>query len=78
MISLPRAFCQSCRVAYKPVENGIVLAAKLETGRTYYKVHSDMHECPSCGNRIYAGFGMPIESFNVNFGRIETDQDVQI
>lgn len=77
MISLPRAFCCQCRVAYKPVENGIVLAGMVEN-RTYYKIHSDLHECPSCGHKIYAGFGQPIESFAKDFDSTLTDLDVQI
>lgn len=78
MISLPRAFCVKCKVPYKPKENGIILAAKLDDGRTYYKVHSDMHECPSCGNEIYAGFGTPVESFATGFPTTHTTVDVQI
>jgi hypothetical protein len=76
MVTLPKAFCAQCRVAYKPVDNGIILAAKLPDGRTYYKVHSDLHACPKCEHRIFAGFGTPVEGFATDFDSLRADQAV--
>jgi hypothetical protein len=76
MVTLPKAFCAQCKCAYKPVQCGEILAAKLTDGRTYYKVHSDLHACPSCDHRIYAGFGTPVEGFATDFDSLRTDQDV--
>lgn len=77
-ISLPRAFCGKCRVPFSVKANGVVLNCIIRGTRSYYKVHADAHECPSCGVIIYAGFGQPTESFRADFAEIRTDVDIRL
>ena len=49
--------CVTCKQEMECVKNGVWIQEGDEDGFIY---HCDMHKCPNCDNRIYAGFGGPI------------------
>ena len=69
---IPYAVCERCKIEMEVIRNGALLKVVNENKEPYYKILTDLWQCPKCKRKVYAGFAQQplIVKGNKNFDKI--------